>query len=232
MGGSVFSVGLILVVIAGGELFTGNCLLLSAVMGCRVRFRSMLRNWFFVYISNFVGAIFVVAIIFYGGLWKLGDMGVGAAALKTAVAKVDLTFGEAFFRGVGCNWLVCLAVWMAVASKDVTGKILAMYFPVMAFVASGFEHSIANMYFIPMGILLKSNALVVSASGLGDGAANLTWRAFLVNNLVPVTLGNIVGGAIFVGGAYYLAYLKPVSQEPSHPDRDIYMEDVSQSAQR
>jgi len=208
MGGSVFSVGLMLVVLAGAELFTGNCLIVTGVLARKVAIEKMMRNWFFVYLANFAGAILLVVIMYYSGLWKVGKLGVGAAALKTAAAKVDLSFFEALCRGIGCNWLVCLAVWLAVAGKDSISKIFGIYFPIMAFVASGFEHSVANMYFIPMGLFLKGNAAVVNTAGLAGSIGNLTWTRFLVVNLVPVTLGNIIGGAVFVGGVYYLAYLQ------------------------
>ncbi len=208
IGGSVFSVGLMLVVIAGAELFTGNCLILTGVLTRNVPIKGMLRNWFFVYFANFVGAILLVIIMYWSGLWKVGNLGVGAGALKTAVGKVNLSFLETFCRGIGCNWLVCLAVWMAVAGKDSVSKIFGIYFPIMAFVASGFEHSIANMYFIPMGLFLKGNTAVVNSAGLTEVINTLTWSKFVFGNLLPVTLGNIVGGALFVGGAYYIAYLR------------------------
>lgn len=212
IGGSVFSVGLMLVVIAGAELFTGNCLIMTGVLKGDVTTEDMLRNWFWVYIANFIGSVLLVTIMYYSGLWKINNFGVGAGALKIAFDKVNLSFWEAFFRGIGCNWLVCLAVWMAMGGKDLVSKIFAIYFPIMAFVASGFEHSIANMYFIPIGLFLKSNIEVVNASGLMDVISNLTWYRFFVNNLIPVTLGNIVGGGIFVGGIYYLSYLYKRSQ--------------------
>jgi formate/nitrite transporter len=208
VGGSVFSVGLMLVVLGGGELFTGNCLMLSGVFSRRISLGSMLKNWTVVYLTNFAGSLLLVALIYYSGQWKMGDHAVGAAALTTACLKCHLTFAEAFWRGVGCNWLVCLAVWLGIAGRDAVSKIFGIYFPVMAFVASGFEHSVANMYFIPLGLLLKSNPAVVAAAGLGDKMGALTMHNFLIGNLVPVTLGNIVGGAFFVGGAYYLIYLR------------------------
>jgi len=206
--GSVFSVGLILVVIAGAELFTGNSLIFISVLNGDVKVGKLFNNWFWVYVANFIGSLLLVWIMYASGLWKTGDFGVGAKALAIANGKVNLAWGAAFARAIGCNWLVCLAVWLALASKDVVGKIFAIYFPIMAFVASGFEHSIANMYFIPMGILLKTNADVVAAAGLTDELANLTWGGFFVNNLIPVTLGNIVGGAFFVSALYWAVYLK------------------------
>jgi len=206
--GSVFSVGLMLVIIAGAELFTGNNLILIKVLNRDGDLGKMFKSWFWVYIANFTGSLLLVWIMYASGLWKTGDFAVGAKALAIANGKVNLGWWEAFTRGIGCNWLVCLAVWMSVAAKDIIGKIFGIYFPVMAFVASGFEHCVANMYFIPMGLLLKGNATIVAAAGLTGKLANLTWGGFFVNNLIPVTLGNIVGGSLCVATVYWLAYLK------------------------
>jgi formate/nitrite transporter len=211
IGGSVFTVGLMLVVLAGAELFTGNCLMLTGVLAGEVSVNGMLRNWFFVFFANLAGSILLVVIMYYSNLWKVGNFGVGAAALTAAVGKVNLSFLEAFCRAIACNWLVCLAVWLAIAGKDAVSKIFGVYFPIMTFVASGFEHSVANMYLIPIGLFLKGNAAVVVAantSGLAWPVDSLTWSSFLIGNLLPVTLGNIVGGAFFVGGVYYFAYLR------------------------
>jgi len=207
LGGAMFSVGLILVVIGGAELFTGNNLIMLPCLqhtpGCTVK--GLIRNWIIVYIGNFVGALLFVVIIFGSGLYKTTNYALGVAALSTANAKVQLTFTEALCRGIACNWLVCLAVWLSTASDDVTGKIFAIFFPITAFVASGFEHSIANMFFIPMGLLLKDVSAVVEKAGLD--LSHLTWSSFLGNNLLPVTLGNIIGGAFFVGTLYWYIYL-------------------------
>ncbi|MFH0799922.1 MAG: formate/nitrite transporter family protein [Pseudomonadota bacterium] len=206
LAGSVFSVGLMLVVIGGAELFTGNNLIFTGFIMGEVGWVEMMRNWIIVYFGNLAGSLLMVYIMTHSGLV---DGAVGVTALKIASAKVSLPWDQAFFRGIGCNWLVCLAVWLAFGAKDVVGKIFAVYFPIMAFVASGFEHCVANMYFIPMGIALKANAAVVAASEIApEQLANLTWRGFAINNLVPVTLGNILGGAVFVGAVYALAYLK------------------------
>ena len=207
MAGSVFSVGLVLVVIGGGELFTGNCLIFTGILARSCTMKGMLRNWFWVYVSNFVGSFIIVGIIYYGGLWKLGANEVGIAAVKTAACKTNLSFTEALCRGIGCNWLVCLGVWLALAGKDSTSKIIGIYFPVMAFVASGFEHSVANMYFIPIGLFLKNNILLSSAVAHIPAIETLTWTGFL-NNLIPVTLGNIIGGSFFVGSIYFYSYIK------------------------
>jgi len=208
LGGSVFSVGLMLVVIAGAELFTGNNLLIMCALGKRISIRRGLGSWGWIYLANFVGSMILVWIMFGSGLWKVGGLGVGAKALSIANAKVNLSWTEAFCRGIGCNWLVCLAVWMALSSRNVIGKIFAIYFPIMAFVASGFEHSIANMYFIPLGLYLKTKPAVVAAANLTGKLDNLTWGSFWINNEIPVTLGNIVGGAFFVGVLYWFIYCR------------------------
>jgi len=206
--GSVFSVGLMLVIIAGAELFTGNNLIFIKVLNREGELGKMFKSWFWVFVANFLGSLILVWMMFGTGLWKTGNFAVGAKALAIANGKVNLGWWEAFTRGIGCNWLVCLAVWMSVASKDVIGKIFGIYFPIMAFVASGFEHCVANMYFIPMGLLLKGNDTVVAAAGLAGKLSNLTLQGFFVNNLIPVTLGNIIGGSVCVATVYWLAYLK------------------------
>ncbi len=206
--GSVFSVGLMLVVIAGAELFTGNNLIVVGTLNKNVAVGELLNSWFWVYIANFVGSLLIVWLMYLTQLWKTGNFAVGARALAIANGKVNMTWGAAIARGILCNWLVCLAVWMAVAAKDVPGKILGIYFPIMAFVASGFEHSIANMYFIPMGMLLKNNASVVEAAGLAGQFNKLNISGLLFNNLLPVTIGNIIGGAFFVATLYWYVYLR------------------------
>ncbi|GBC60452.1 histidine kinase [Desulfonema ishimotonii] len=206
IGGAAFSIGLMLVIIAGAELFTGNNLMISSVMIGEITWKKMLAKWGVVYVANFVGSVLLALLFYFSGLWKVGGNALGAAAVKVAYAKVHLSFGEAFVRAVGCNWMVCLAVWMALASRTVIGKIFAIFFPIMGFVAIGFEHCVANMYFIPNGIFLSHWAGVVPA---GLDISSLTWGAFLVNNLIPVTIGNIVGGVFFVGLGYWGAYLRP-----------------------
>jgi len=206
--GSVFSVGMILVIIAGAELFTGNNLILIKVLSHEGELGKMCRSWFWVYVANFLGSLLLVEVMFGTGLWKANNFAVGAEALVIANVKVNFNWWEAFTRGIGCNWLVCLALWIAVASRNIIGKIVGIYFPIMAFVASGFEHCVANMYFIPMGLLLKGDADVVAAAGLAGKLNNLTLQRFFVNNLIPVTLGNIVGGSVCVATVYWLTYLK------------------------
>ena len=211
IGGSVFSVGLMLVVIAGAELFTGNNLMITSTLAREITFGTMGKRWILVYLANFIGSI-IVAILFYlSGLWKTGGGALGAAAVKIAYGKVNLGFGEALFRAIGCNWLVCLAVWMALSARQTVGKIFAIFFPIMAFVAIGFEHSIANMYFIPTGIFLHNWAGVAAPSGVDP--SSLGWGSFLYRNLLPVTIGNIIGGGFFVGMGYWGAYLRPKREE-------------------
>ena len=201
--GAAFSLGLMLVVVAGAELFTGNSLMVSSVMAGRITIKKMAVQWGLVYAANFVGSV-VLALLFYGsGLWRTGGGQLGATCVGIAAAKVNLPWTEAFIRAVGCNWMVCLAVWMALAARQTISKIFAIFFPITGFVAIGFEHCVANMYFIPAGIFLSD------FGGVAAPAGGLTWTAFVVNNLVPVTLGNIVGGVLFVGVGYWGAYLRP-----------------------
>ena len=209
LGGAAFSVGLMLVVIAGAELFTGNNLMVSSVMMKEITFGTMLKRWGVVFVANFIGSLIVVFVFYFSGLWKTGDGALGVAAIKIAYNKTALTFGEALWRGVGCNWLVCLAVWMALAARQIIGKIFAIFFPIMAFVAIGFEHSVANMYFIPTGIMLMNGAGFSSIPGVDPNI--LGWMNFLWRNLLPVTIGNIIGGVVFVGMSYWGAYLRPTS---------------------
>ncbi len=208
--GVAFSLGLILVVIAGAELFTGNTLIVMAWLGRQVSTRRLLRNWGLAYLGNLVGALGTVALVYLAGQWALGGDKVGAAALSTADAKVGLSFGEAVARGILCNALVNLAVWLCFSARSNVDKVVAIVPPIAGFVAAGFEHSIANMYFIPLGILLRDRPAVVEASGLSpDALADLTWTGFLWSNLLPVTLGNIIGGGLLVAAVYWLVYLRP-----------------------
>jgi len=205
--GAVFSVGLMLVVIAGAELFTGNNLMISSVMEKEITWWKMTKRWGLVFFANFIGSILIVLLFYYSGIWKVAENGIAQAAVNIAYAKVNLSFTEALVRAIGCNWLVCLAVWMALASRQTIGKIFAIFFPIMAFVAIGFEHSIANMYFIPTGLVLNNWAGITTSKILNP--ETLSWIGFLWNNLVPVTIGNIIGGGVFVGMSYWSAYLKP-----------------------
>ena len=208
--GTVFSVGLMLVILGGAELFTGNCLILLSVLGGRVKLSELLRNWSLVYFGNFLGSVILAYIIFNAGLYTMGSNALGATAINIANSKVNLTFTQAFYRGIACNWLVCLAVWMAASAENTSGKILACIFPIMAFVGSGFEHSVANMFFVPMGILLRDVPGLITQVGLD--MSNLNWIGFILKNLLPVTLGNIVGGCFFVSTLYAYVYSKKSKQ--------------------
>jgi len=209
LGGLAFSLGLVLVIVAGAELFTGNTLVVMAWASRKVSTALLLRGWAIVYLGNFVGAVATALLVFVARNWELGNGAVGGTALRVATAKVQLGFLEAIALGILCNVLVTLAVWLALSARSVPGKVVAIVFPITAFVAAGFEHSIANMYFIPMGLLLKEEDAAVEASGL-DAAelAELDLGGFLLDNLVPVTIGNIIGGAVLVGAVYWFVYLR------------------------
>jgi formate/nitrite transporter len=210
LAGAVFPVGLILVVIAGAELFTGNVLIFGATLAGRVSPGALLRNWGIVYLGNFIGSMLIVWFIAVSGQLHTGSDMLGAITIKIAASKTGLEFGPALVLGIMCNWLVCLGVWLSYASRSVQGKIAGIFFPIMVFVLSGFEHSIANMYYIPAGLLAKADpALAEAALGLGVTQSQLDglgWQAFFFQNLPPVTLGNIIGGAVFVSCAYVAAY--------------------------
>ncbi|TCT12997.1 formate/nitrite transporter [Natranaerovirga pectinivora] len=207
--GLVFPVGLFMIVIAGADLFTGNCLISMAVLEKKVSFKKMVRNLTIVYIGNMIGALLFAAMEYNSGLFELSGGALGGYHIKTAVYKTGIPFGRAVILGIMCNIVVCVAIWMMYAAKDVTGKILAGFFPIFAFVISGFEHSIANMYYIPAGILAKSNPMFVEYSKVSqEGLSTLTWQSFFVNNLIPVTIGNIIGGAVFVSGIYWVITTK------------------------
>lgn len=214
--GAVFSVGLMLVIIPGSELWTGNNLMVVSVFENKISLSSMFRNWLIVYFGNFIGSVLLAYIIAYAS--GLLDGAVGGTALTLASAKVNtsvegISHNTAyFFRAVGCNWLVCLAVMMALAAQDITGKVWGVFFPIMAFVASGFEHSIANMYFLSAGIFAQKFSSAVAASGLTPmQLGSINWISIWQNNLIAVTLGNLVGGAFFVGTFYWWIYVKGTS---------------------
>jgi formate transporter len=201
LGGVVFSLGLILVVVAGAELFTGNNLLAMAWAGRRITTGELLRSWVVVALGNLVGAVGLAALVVMSGHGSLNGGAVGETYMQIAAAKVGLPFWTAFFRGVLCNVLVCMAVWMAIAGRSVTDKVIAIVFPISAFVAAGFEHSVANMYFIPVAMLLQWTGAVA------DGWPLITLGGF-IGNLVPVILGNLAGGSLLVGVVYWLIYLR------------------------
>lgn len=194
--GLIFPAGLIMVVFAGAELFTGNNLMIAAVLERKISAGAMLKNWIIVYIANLAGSVFIAWAVVYSGLLGTGEGMLEQVTVSIAASKVNLDFGQAFVRGIFCNFLVCIAVWVGTGADSTIGKLFALFFPIWLFVTAGFEHSIANMYFIPAGIFAD-----------GGMTAGLTWTGFFVNNLIPVTLGNIVGG-VFVGIVYYFVYRK------------------------
>lgn len=213
LGGLVFSLGLVLVVVAGGELFTGNNLLAMAWADGTVSTRELLRNWLIALVANAVGAFGIALLVVASGHPQMNDGAVGVTAVKIAVAKATLPFWEAFFAGVLCNVLVCMAVWLTLAGRTVTDKVIAVVFPISAFVAAGFEHSVANMYFIPLGIFLRDT---VDATAIA-GADRLDWTGY-VRNLVPVTLGNIVGGSVLVALVYHVIYKRGATRGAGPPE--------------
>ncbi|MBT3984140.1 MAG: formate transporter FocA [Bacteriovoracaceae bacterium] len=211
LAGFVFCLGLVLVVVAGAELFTGNNLIVLAWANGKITFLQVLKNWVIVYIGNFVGCILTAIGIFLSGQYKFGQGIVGVNILKIANVKTSLDFVEAFMLGVFCNALVCLAVWLTLSARSTTDRILAVIFPITAFVAAGFEHSIANMYFIGIGLLVKfyAGAKFWAMTQLaGDSFESLNMVNFFLVNLVPVTLGNIVGGSVMVGLIYWVIYIR------------------------
>jgi formate/nitrite transporter len=210
MAGAVFSLGLILVVVGGAELFTGNNLIIMAWAGGRIATWAVLRHWLLVYVGNFAGALSVAVAVFIGRTYESGSGAFGAAALDIAAAKLQLDFWQAIALGTLCNVLVCLAVWLTYSARSTTDRILAVVPPISAFVAAGFEHSVANMYFVPMGLLVATfDPSFVAASRLEVPAEALTWAGFLARNLLPVTIGNVIGGAALVGAVYWFVYLRP-----------------------
>ncbi|NUM49141.1 MAG: formate/nitrite transporter family protein [Anaerolineales bacterium] len=205
--GSVFCLGLILVIVGGAELFTGNNLIVMAWAGRKVTTAQLMRNWVIVYIGNFVGSLGTALLIFWSKQYTFGGGAVGTTALTIANAKSGLEFGQAIALGILCNALVCLAVWLTFSARSTMDKIAAIIFPITAFVAAGFEHSIANMYFIPIGLFIKAFDPTFTAN-TGLDLTNLTWGNFFINNLIPVTIGNIIGGTVFVAAIYWLVFLR------------------------
>lgn len=212
VGALVFPAGMAMVLVAGSELFTGNNLIILSVLDGKVPVHKMLRNWLFVYIGNFIGAAFVAVLVVYGGTPKLFDGALGEAIVKAARARTDLSWMEAFVRGILCNILVCIAVWMSFAEKQVSAKLMTSFWPVMVFVVCGFEHCIADMYFGMAGLL--------AAGKFQIAAGSLTWARFCLGCLLPVTIGNLIGGAGIVGCGYYFAYLHrtPMSHETAEEE--------------
>lgn len=203
VGGLVFSLGLILVIVAGAELFTGNNLLVMAWAEGKISSRDILKNWLIVCCANFIGAAGLALLVFVSGHTEMNNGAIAEQYIKIATVKCTMPFWTAFFKGVLCNILVCMAVWMAFAGRSVMDKTIAIIFPISAFVAAGFEHCIANMYIIPLAMLEKA----FGTSGLA--AEMVTWAGFF-GNLVPVILGNLVGGSLLVGLVYHIIYRRNI----------------------
>lgn len=210
LAGCIFPVGLMMIVFVGGELFTGDCMMFMAYMGKKISFASLVKTLALVYIGNFLGAVFISALVAASGQYNYSSGALGAFTIKIAVGKVNLPFITAVVSGILCNILVCVAVLMAASAKDIAGKVLAIFFPILAFVVSGFEHCVANMYYIPAGIFASMNenytAKAAELFGItAEQLASLNWAEFALSNLLPVTIGNIIGGSVLVGGiCFYL----------------------------
>ena len=207
--GLAFTPGIIFVVIAGAELFTGNSLMLVSLFDRKINLKELLRAWGIVYLGNLIGSILIAFLVSKSGQWAAANGDLAARTILTANSKVNLDFSKAFVLGILCNWLVCVGVWMSFGADSQVGKMLSVFFPIMLFVISGFEHSVANMYYIPAGIFAKSNPEFIEAAKLTlNELSNLNWGGFIIHNLIPVTLGNIVGGGLFVSAAYWLSFRK------------------------
>ena len=217
----VFPAGLTMVLLAGSELFTGNCLMVIPLIEKEIRLTSLLRNWIIVYIGNFIGSAIVAVLIYYGGQLDLFDGALAVNTIKVAAGKCSLTFTKAFCLGILCNFLVCIAVWISFAAKTVSGKIIGLFLPIMLFILCGFEHSVANMYYGTAGLLANADpAYHAAAADTVSSIGNLTAGNFLIGNLLPVTLGNIVGGSIMVGCVYWFAYLQKSGAEEENYERE------------
>jgi formate transporter FocA len=215
--GVVFTLGLILVVFAGAELFTGNNLIVMAWASGKVRTRAVLVNWMLVFGGNFVGAMATAALVFYSKQYTFANGAVGLTALNLADGKVGYEFGQAFLLGVLCNALVCLAIWMSYGARTAIDRIAVLVPPIAAFAAAGFEHCIANIYFIPVALFIKAGAAEPFWSAIGKTPTDfpaLTWENFLIANLLPVTLGNVLGGSVLVGRVYWFIYLRGSRRYP------------------
>jgi formate transporter len=209
--GLVFSAGLIMVIIAGAELFTGNTIIVMAWASGKIKTRAVLLNWVLSFVGNFAGAIATAILVFYSTQYTFGEGAVGLVALNTATAKTSLNFIPALILGILCNALVCLAVWMLYSARTNIDRIMTAIPPVAIFAAAGFEHCIANIYFIPMGLFIKTGAPDSFWKAIGKTAADypgLTWSNFFLGNLLPVTIGNVIGGSVLVAAVYWFVYLR------------------------
>lgn len=215
VGGLTFSLGLILVIVGGAELFTGNNMIVMAWAGRHLSTKRLLRNWVIVYLGNMIGAVATALVVFLGHHYTMAGGTVGVTALNIGLGKVNLDFSQAIILGILCNALVCLAVWLTYSARTTLSRITAIIFPISAFVAAGFEHCVANMYFVPYAILIKAGAPASFWETIGvaaDKYQTLTWGTFLFNNLLPVTIGNMIGGVFFVALVYWLIYLRGSSK--------------------
>jgi formate transporter len=211
VGGLTFSLGLILVIVGGAELFTGNNLIIMAWASRRLSTYRVLRNWGIVYIGNIFGAVVTALFVFWGQHYEMANGAVGLTALNVGLGKVNLDFMQAIILGILCNAMVCMAVWLTYSARTVFGRVTAIIFPIAGFVAAGFEHCVANMYFIPYAILVKIGAPDAFWQSIGKSVTSydtLTWGRFIVNNLIPVTIGNMIGGVFFVALVYWVIYLR------------------------
>lgn len=211
LAGVIFPVGLMMILFVGGELFTGNCMMITGVVDRKISVSHFIKNLILVYLSNFIGSLFVAILQFSGGSEGLFRDEIGAYAIKVAYGKISLDGWSAFQSGICCNILVCVAVLMAACATDIIGKVVALFFPIMAFVIAGFEHCVANMYYIPAGMIAASNEKYVAKAmelyGLTyDQLERLNLLAFLTHNLIPVTIGNLVGGSLVVAFPLYVVY--------------------------
>lgn len=215
-GAAVFPVGLMFVVMAGAELFTGNNLMAMALYEKKIAICGLLKNWLFVYAGNLIGSVIFALIIYGSGLLNTSGMKLGAVAVNGAFQKVNIGFGPSILRGILCNIAVVLAVWIATAARDIVSKIWACWFPVMLFVLSGFEHSVANMYFVALGVLAKGQYADKAAELFNVQAgelSSLNWATMWTGNLIPVTIGNIIGGAVIVAFVYWFVYAREASTD-------------------
>jgi formate transporter len=211
IGGIAFSLGLILVIIGGAELFTGNNLIIMAWASRKLSTWRVLRNWGIVYLGNLCGAVATALFVFWGLHYNMDKGAVGVTALNIGLGKVNLGFNQAIILGILCNAMVCMAVWLSYSARTVLGRVAAIIFPIAGFVAAGFEHCVANMYFIPYAILVRAGApdtFWQTAGTTADGYSHLTWGSFFVHNLIPVTIGNMIGGVFFVALVYWVIYLR------------------------
>lgn len=213
LGGLCFCLGLFLVITAGAELFTGNCLMICGKLSDKYSWGKMLKSWLIVFVGNLVGALILVGLLYFAGYWSMNGNGVGDAMITVACSKISPAWSVLFFKGIMCNFLVCLAVWVGFASRTIVDKFFAVLLPITAFVACGFEHCVANMFFLPMGFVMKLSGFAYA----GNANIDVLTLGGICYNISAATLGNIVGGAIFVGLMYWLAYAKKNKKADAEP---------------